>query len=172
MAFVSPSNKMRWFANEAEVNLAIKKRMRSTTAGKSPLLYFDGATMQTYQYASRSDEVVYCRTVPNAYGCSQTHGIDPKIKEIPSASLVLNANNDEGAGLGIFTKVDVPEGSYLAMKEQTKDIFIPPSTYELIYNFSQHPIGYEHSFFSAFLNGYGCENQFFVSRGFGGNPLS
>ena len=61
VAFASRTSKLRWYANEAEVNLAIKKRMRSTTKGQSPLVFFDGATMQSYQYPSRADEVVFCR---------------------------------------------------------------------------------------------------------------
>ena len=119
--------------------------------------------MQTYQFASRADEVVYCRTVSDAYGCKGSHGIDPKIKEIPAGSFELKPSGDETVGVGVYATVDIPEGSYLALKEQTRDIFIPPSTYELIYNFTQSPLGHYPSFFTAFLNGYGCGHHYFVS---------
>ncbi|CAB9507856.1 Polyamine aminopropyltransferase [Seminavis robusta] len=164
-AFVNSSTKSRWHANEAEINLAIRKRMRSTTAGKSPLVYFDGATMQSYQYPSKAAEVVFCRTVPDAFGCNRTHGIDPRIYDVPTSDLEVKASLVDSAKHGVFAKVDIVEGSYLAIKEQTRDIFIPPSTYELIYNFTQHPAGYQHSFFTSFLKGYGCGHHYFGGVG-------
>lgn len=164
MAFASASNKIRWYANEAEVNLAIKKRVRSTKAGKNPLVYFDGATMQAFQYPSRADEVVFCRTKPDAFGCNRGHGIDSKIIDIPASDLEVKESTIQSAGRGVFTKVNIPNGSYVAIKEQTKDIYIPPSTYELIANFSKHPAGTELSFIEKFLHGYGFGNQYFVSN--------
>jgi len=163
VAFTNASTKGRWHANEAEVNLAIKKRMRSTTAGKSPLVYFDGATMQTYQYPSRAVEVVFCRTMPEAFGCNREHGIDPGIKDVPVSDLEVKPSNIQNAGRGVFTKVDIPVGTYIAVAEQTKNIYFPPSTYELIRNFTKHPAGAEHAFFETFLRGYGFGNHYFVS---------
>lgn len=162
-AFTSPSSKMRWHANEAEINLAIKKRIIPTKAGKSPLIYFDAATMKIYEYTSRAHEVNFCRTKPDAYGCQQNHGIDTNIIEIPASSFELRESTDSGRG--VFAKEEIAEGSYLALKEQTQDIFIPPSTYNLISNFTKHPVGHEHAFFSAFLNGYGCPNQYYGGTG-------
>jgi hypothetical protein len=163
VAFVSPSSKIRWHANEAEVNLAVRKRMRSTTDGKSPLVYFDGATMQAYHYPSKAREVVFCRTYPDAFGCNRKHGIDPSIHAVPTSDLELQPSIADSAKHGVFTKVDIAEGQNLAIDEQTRDIFIPPSTYELIYNFTQHPAGHQHSVFSTLLNEYGCPNHYFVS---------
>jgi hypothetical protein len=163
VAFVCPGSKSRWHANEAEVNLAIRKRMRSTTDGKSPLVYFDGATMQAYQYPSKAREVVFCRTFPDAFGCNGRHGIDPRIHDVPASNLELLPSIADSSKHGVFTKVDIAEGSILAIEEQTRDIFIAPSTYELISSFTQHPTGYQHSVFSALLNEYGCPNHYFVS---------
>jgi hypothetical protein len=163
VAFANPSSKALWHANEAEVNLAIRKRMRSTTAGKSPLVYFDGATMQAFHYPSKATAVVFCRTFPDAFGCNRMHGIDPSIHDVPASYLELQPSIAESGKHGVFTKADIAEGSYLAIEEQTRDIFIPPSTYELIYNFTQHPSGYQHSVFATLLNAYGCPSHYFVS---------
>ena len=166
VAFANSTNKLRWYANEAEVNLAIKKRMRSTTDNKSPLVYFDGATMQGYQYPSRSEEVVYCRTKPDAFGCNLGHGIDPLINEVSASDLEVKASTVQKNVLGVFTKVDIPEKSYMAVKEQTKDIYFPPSTYELIQNFAKHPAGFKHAFFDSLLDEYGFGYHYFVSAPF------
>lgn len=166
-AFASSTNKLRWYANEAEVNLAIKKRMRSTTDNKSPLVYFDGATMQGYQYPSRTEEVVYCRTKPDAFGCDLGHGIDPLINDVSASDLEVKASTVEKSGLGVFTKVDIPEKSYMAVKEQTKDIYFPPSTYELIQDFAKHPAGFKHVFFESLFAEYGFGYNYFVSSPFG-----
>jgi hypothetical protein len=163
VALVNPSSKSRWHANEAEVNLAIRKRTRSTADGKSPLVYFDGATMQAYQYPSKASAVVFCRTFPDAFGCHGKHGIDPSIHDVPASNLELQPSVADSGKHGVFTKVDIAEGSILAIDEQTKDIFIAPSTYELISSFTQHPAGYQHSAFSTFLNEYGCPSHYLVS---------
>jgi len=162
-AFASLSSKLRWYANEAEVNLAIKKRMIKTTQGESPLVYFDGATMQIYQFPSRSEEVVFCRTFPDAFGCNIVHRIDPTKLDITAANLEIKPSGAVDVELGVFTKVDIPKNSYVSMKDQTNDIYFPPSTYELIQNFTKHPAGSDYAFLDEFLSSYGFGHHYFVS---------
>lgn len=166
VAFVNDETKTRWYANEAEVNLAIRKRARPTTSGESPFVYFDGATMQMYQYPSRADEVVFCRTKPDAFGCDRTHGVDPRLQDTPLENVVVMESIIEDTAFGIFAKVDIPKGSHLAVRERTKDIFISPSTYSLIYKFMNHPAGVEHSFFDSYIYGYGYGTRYYVSLPF------
>lgn len=173
VAFESISTKVRWHSNEAEVNLAIKKRARKSKSGKSLFKFFDGATMQTYHYPSRADEVTFCRTVPDAFGCDRGgHGIDPTKKDFPVSDFEVKPSTIENAGRGLFAKVDIPKGSYIAIREQTKDIYVPTESYKLIYQFLKHEIGSDWEFFDPFLYGYGFANwlnvrhEFHLSYGF------
>ena len=163
VAFANQETKTRWYANEAEVNLALKKRARPTKEGKSPFAYFDGATMQSYQYPSRAAQVVFCRTLPGAFGCDRHHGVKPEFNDIPLEDLEVKESMIEKAGLGVFTKVDIPQGSFLASREQTRDIYISPSTYSLIHDFTKHPAGAKHLFLDSLLYGYGFGFHYFVS---------
>lgn len=59
----------KWYANEAEIELAIHRRILRTKSGKSPLKYFDGSTMTNYQIPHKSFESVHCRRSPMPIDC-------------------------------------------------------------------------------------------------------
>lgn len=76
------ASRPRWFANEAEVNLAIRKRILPRTDGGSSLRYFDGSIMKTFQFPSRITEALWCRT-ENPGDCR--HGFNPEVPNVVAA---------------------------------------------------------------------------------------
>ena len=54
--------KANWSRNSAEIDLALHRRLYRTKSGKSPLRYFDGSTMATFQVPPKVIETLFCRT--------------------------------------------------------------------------------------------------------------
>jgi hypothetical protein len=69
VAFKSFSTRKRWYANSAEINLAIQKRSVRTHSGTSPFRIFDGSTMVSYQMPPKALETVFCRQEPTPETC-------------------------------------------------------------------------------------------------------
>lgn len=70
------STKTRWYTNPSNVDLELSQRAVSTISGDFPFKYFDGATMMGYQYPTRAEQNVYCRTFPQAPGCRTARYLD------------------------------------------------------------------------------------------------
>lgn len=136
----------RWFANQAETDLQLEVRtIISTTmtttsdAIETTFRYFDGATMESYQYPSRIVEDVFCRTHnlhnPNDTGsvlCVHGHGFDPNVPNAPIASFEVRPSLIEGAGRGVFLKESVKQGSYIAIDHGVHSMLVMPSTNDLV----------------------------------------
>lgn len=101
-AFKSVDSVARWQASPAEVDLEIARRV------SQPLRFFDGATMQGYQEASRIAEDVFCLSNPTPAHCELGHGFDPAI-----------ANDNE-------------PGSYMDLERAVHSAFVSPSTISII----------------------------------------
>ena len=82
----------RWFANEAQVNLAIREQLAT------PLPHFDGSTMLSFQYPSRAAEDVFCERHPTDSTCQMGHGLDPSKELIPINSFEVKASTIQNAG--------------------------------------------------------------------------
>ena len=61
VAFKDSQTRQNWYRNAAEVELQLRKRILSTKTGGSPLRYFDGATIGSYQVPASAFETIYCR---------------------------------------------------------------------------------------------------------------
>jgi len=70
IAFKDVETRKRWYRNPAEVELDLSRRILPMKNGKSPLRYFDGATMQSYQLPPRAFEDTYCRQSDMPKECS------------------------------------------------------------------------------------------------------
>ena len=80
IAMKNGESQTNWYGSEPEVNLRLQKGLHpaSTESGNSsPLRFFDGATMMTYQYPTRINEEVYCLTEPTPPLCEKGHGFHP-----------------------------------------------------------------------------------------------
>jgi hypothetical protein len=69
-----------WLANEAEVDLKIRRRIMPNINGDSPLLFFDGATMTRYRYPSKQMEQNFCRNPSLPDSCKpESRGFNPTL---------------------------------------------------------------------------------------------
>jgi hypothetical protein len=157
VAMKSYMNRARWFSNEAEVNLAIQERAVRTKSGQNPILYFDGATMLSYQVPSRVVEEVWCR---GNHVCERKHGFDPDIPNYPVTSFEVKISTVSGGGRGVFAKELIPEGSFMGLEENVYNMFVPISTYKLLGEIAEKfPLEYFDLFYVGYLDGYGCKNS-------------
>jgi hypothetical protein len=119
-------SRTNWFSPISRYDLAINQRIWPTWTGDSSLLHFDGATMQTYAYPSRSSEVVFCRTHPDSTFCPDDHGFDPERPNVPPSTL------GENAGRGVFAKEDIPLFSYLSLDDAVDPVYFNPLSFRLV----------------------------------------
>lgn len=148
-----------WFRNSAQVDFEIYKRIQRTVSGKPLLEYFDGSVLETFRAPHRVMETLYCRTSPMPTECIQSK------KNVPDVALsnlrVGLSSIGDGSGRGVFTNVDIKEGSTIARKTSNNPINFPPSAYDLMLNY--HDISVDHQALYNYMDGYGWESEFYVS---------
>ena len=122
-----------WFRNTAALELALHKRLLKTKSGKPSLKYFDGATMKSYQLPHKAYETVYCREEPTPVDCySWDESFSSEnVVEHSNLEVKLSDIGEEG-GRGVFTNVDIKEGSVLSMKQLTELVEVPSLSVSLI----------------------------------------
>jgi hypothetical protein len=130
-----------WYANPSEIDLELSRR---TAAGQGDELFqfFDGATMQTYQYPSRIVENIHCRAAAaiNRPGhhvnvdnfCSNGHGLDPFRPNADASSFNITNSLIPNAGRGLVSVRHLTKGSYIAADQGGQAIYVMPSTYDLV----------------------------------------
>lgn len=119
-----------WHRNPVEVDLELRKKLLPTVSGKSPLRYFDGATMMMYQIPHKVYETVYCRKVPTPDSCVALGSpLDVKY-DVTWKDFEVKKSTIEGGGLGLFTTVDIPKGSSLYFDDSP--IMFPPSMFDIM----------------------------------------
>ena len=164
LGFKSYSTRKRWYANEGQVDLAIRKRSMRTKSGTTPFKYFDGPTMVSYQLPPRSMEAVFCRRNPTPEECLYGYHFDPEYPNVPASSFeVKKSSVGENAGRGVFAKVDIPENAYLSLESNVHSVIFMPSTVALIEALEQEPIGDELESLTYYMAGYGFTSRKFVS---------
>jgi hypothetical protein len=100
--------RQNWFAEEAFISFLIRKRL------SSPPLYLDGGTLKRYTRPHKAWQSLYCSFPENSRECSYIDGFDPDILNIGREAFEVKPSSiGEHVGRGIFTKVDIPEGSYI-----------------------------------------------------------
>jgi hypothetical protein len=155
-----------WFANQAEVNLAIKDRMYPSTSGGSPLHFFDGSVMRTYAYPSRIIEETFCRKVPAPPLCANGHGFDPELPNAKISSFEVKNSTIPGAGRGVFFTESFKENTYLAIEVSVNDTMIQPATKRTIKDMkAQTPSGMW-NVWESWMFGYGFSSDFYGDSSF------
>jgi len=125
-----------WNLSPAGIDLELHLRAMETKSGSVPFRYYDGAAMMGYQFPSRLRQEIFCRSEPTPPFCETGHGFDPERANIPVSAFEAKESAIPNAGRGLYTKVDIPEGSYLAIDEAVNDMVIFPATTELIQQFN------------------------------------
>jgi hypothetical protein len=155
------SSKSTWMKSEPEIALSVRQRMVSTLSGKSPLKYFDGATMKTYEFPERVMEDKWCAQHPE--WCGNGHGFDPEITDIPRSLFEVDYSKIAKGGRGVFAKTFVPKGSYIGLEECVHGMFIPSTSYELMGQSASHfkNNDYLQCLSRGYVDGYGwIDNEY------------
>jgi hypothetical protein len=117
----------------------MQRRSVPTLSGEPPFVYFDGATMVSYQYPTKNSEVVFCRRQPMPDGCEVGHGFDLDRVNIPIDALeVKKSTLGENVGRGVFATMDIPKLSYVGLEKLVQIVYIDPSAYALIRSWDNH----------------------------------
>jgi hypothetical protein len=110
--------KTRWYSNPAAIDLELSKRAIATISGDFPCKYFDGATMATYQYPSRADQNVHCRSYPSSTGCpTAAYRAEHHVPRLPLTGTALQIN-------GTCSSMD--------LKESVQGLSIMPTTAKIV----------------------------------------
>jgi hypothetical protein len=117
----------RWFANAAEIDLELHRRAIPTKSGKWPFHYFDGATMASYQHASRPVAEVTCRTFPHWPSCQRGAGLVGSQNIALDDALTLQ---EDGT---VIAQRNIEPGTYVGLEQCVQGIFhIPHTTADII----------------------------------------
>lgn len=170
VAFKSTDSKTLWYQNQVEIDCRLKHRAMKTKDGNDPFRIFDGATMMTYQYPSRTNENVFCRSEPTPDLCENGHGFDPYIANIYIDDLEVKLSEIPGAGRGLFFKKNFPAGSYIAIDEGSQDIVFMPMTTWLLKEIIEQGVSDKWKVFDYYTFGYGFSNDFYGDAGFSVDP--
>lgn len=147
-------------SNQAEIDAELRWRAMETKDGSSPFRFFDGATMMSYQFPSRVSQEVFCRTEPTPAFCDGGHGFDPERPNVPVSSFEPKHSAILNAGRGLYSKVDIAKGSYLAIDEAVHDMILMPTTTELIRQMHKSDgIGKRWEALDAYMFAYGFETE-------------
>jgi hypothetical protein len=120
VAFKSNDGLAYWRMNEAHYSLAIQEHLTEDSLDK--LDVFDSATMLQLQYPPSHSSWYYCDSYAIPNGCD-FHGYDPEYPNIPLTDLyVAKSKAGEYAGRGVFTNVDIPASSNIALEATTQSI--------------------------------------------------
>ena len=162
IAFKKFHTKAYWYTNEAEINIQMRRRSMQAVDGSTPFHYFDGASMMSYLYPSKTSEIVYCRQIPRPKGCESGHGFELAREDIPIDALEVGSSSiGEKAGRGVFATRDIRAKSYMGLKSIVHQaIHASPSSYALInewYRPKRHWTYYDYGgeCLVSFIHGYG-----------------
>jgi S-adenosylmethionine decarboxylase proenzyme len=157
VAFKSSETKERWYANEAEVTLEIRSRAVPTRSGSTPFLYFDGASMMTYQFSSRIAKEIFCRNDPAPHFCEEGHEFIPDLPNAPISAFEERQWDIAGAGRGVSFEGDHPKDTYIAFDEGVHDMMVFLLTLQLIKKMSGIDMEYNSllKIFDIYMFSYG-----------------
>jgi len=81
-----------WSLSEPAIDVVLHKRIKRNKSGKSPLKYFDSATMLSLQVPHKAFERLHCRRVPMPIDCEVIQKYGPNITA-DVVSIVSSASN-------------------------------------------------------------------------------
>jgi len=167
------SNQMsigRWFANQAELALAIRERMSSVDASTR----LDTSRLRMYQYPSRRAENIFCKGHPDNDTCEEGHGLDPNRPSVPLSLVEVKESTIPNAGRGIFAKENIQQGSYMFLDGCVDNINMPDPSIRIIEFFSEgdHPDVPVATFETLmwYADGYGFASDHFGARSYDVDP--
>ena len=122
--------------------------------------------MVSYQVPNRAKETVFCRRQPTPEECLVGESdYDPSVSNIPVTSFeVKKSGSGQDSGRGVFTKVDIPEGSYISAETSVHAVGFMPSTAALIRKISREDFGNAAKVIDWYMDSYGFSSQLFVSQ--------
>lgn len=145
-----------WYANTAKIELEVHRRIRRSKSGAPLLRYFDSATMKSYQVPHKVFETVFCRKEPTPEECVNNRGFRMDRVNAPVSSFeVKKSEVADDAGRGIFAKVDIKEGSFMAAEESTKKVYFSPLQTHNVISYSHMPFGKNIEAVYKYMEGYG-----------------
>ena len=130
IACKSYSCRERFYANSAQVELSIHKRIRRSRSGESLLKYFDGATLESYQRPRKATETVHCRSKPTPPECILGTGYSKDHQYFTSDEHLEMRSSGDGSSISVYAKANIPRGSYI--KSAGGSISVPPRAFELV----------------------------------------
>lgn len=143
-----------WFANEAELNLAMYERMNDLPK------YVDCATFQTFHFPPRHVEELFCTDDPVLCNDDDGHGFNPEWQNVPIEDFYVNLSGIPNAGRGLFTKKAIQAGSYMAIEECVNTIFVANGAGSVIDFFDKKKLGGGPTV-TYYVEGYGFQNTYF-----------
>lgn len=156
VAFKNQKDDQNWYRNRAQIDIEIHERILRTKSGRPTLKYFDGALMQGYQNPHKVFESVFCRADPMPSSCETDH-----YRENVALSdfEVRMSEVGEGSGRGVYTKVDIKEGTSIAKKESVNAVHVPGSAMDLIHLYMKESTDMKKAY--GYIDGYGWETHTF-----------
>ena len=121
---------LNWYENQAQIELNIHKRTLRTHSHTSPLKFFDGATMGTYQTPHKVFETVYCRKIPVPHECTLMRN-KKYFKNTPITAFEIQKTAEDGK-VGVFAKVDIPKGATVGVESVGTLVHIPEKTFDTL----------------------------------------
>lgn len=123
------SCRQHWYAEESYMTYQIKKRLLSYPS------IIDGAMLLRYNRPPKAWERLFCSFPRNKRQCNYMNGFDPAIPNIYRHEFeVKQSSLGKNAGRGLFTKVDIAEGSYFMQEISVHPVRFSVHSTELIFN--------------------------------------
>ena len=150
-----------WYQTTAELELAIYDRLLRTHSGKSPLNFFDSATMKQYQVPDKAFEDVYCKKDPIPTTCLELRSFSEKLNNIPASDLEVKINsNGRSSRRGIYSTVDIKRGESIAVEQSSTNLYFKPSTVSCIHLMEQNEkFGSLLGNVMNYIDGYGWQTK-------------
>mmetsp|Transcript_10682 Transcript_10682/g.15423 ORF Transcript_10682/g.15423 Transcript_10682/m.15423 type:complete len:549 (+) Transcript_10682:43-1689(+) len=121
--------RQRWYADESYMNYQIRKRLSSFPS------YVDGATLQRYNRPPKSWESLFCSFPNKKRECGYMSGFDPAVPNVKRESFEVKPSSiGKHVGRGMFTKVDIVEGSYIMQEVTVQQVRFSVQSYAAIFN--------------------------------------
>jgi len=119
--------------------------------------------MNSFQSPHKAFETVHCRKIPTPMDCLLLSFYVSRLNT-PTTSFEIRESSKEGAGRGLFSKVDISKGSLIGFEMGPLSLHIHPSamsTIEAIFDF--FPETSDINAVYGYMFGYGYSIYFFVS---------
>mmetsp|Transcript_8027 Transcript_8027/g.8253 ORF Transcript_8027/g.8253 Transcript_8027/m.8253 type:complete len:360 (+) Transcript_8027:2407-3486(+) len=112
-----------WYKNPSQIELAMHKRLRRSVSKKPMLKYFDGRTMQSYQYPTFGWEVSFCRKDPTPAECKVGIGYsNTQLKHLSFDENFEIKFDATSQSFELYSKVDIPKLSNFLIDDIVMEI--------------------------------------------------